>query len=243
MITYRQPFAGEYPITQRYGEVVEGVTYKGQPHTGIDYGCPFMTEILASAEGTVMFAGLDNTGYGNVIMIQHPDRKATVYAHLENILVKTGQSVRQGAVIGESGYTGNVYPKGVTGTHLHFEARSVWWDPKSHQDPVTFLPLRSVDDSIRPEPAAEPEKPEPKKLNGICRVVCDAAFKRYWDTLSRDPKLVYKGELVYVFGDRVKYQDGLPFYYIGAGLAMAAYDNYGTVILEEIKDGNKEEGS
>ena len=112
MITYRQPFKKEWPITQGYGEKVTSVF-----HTGIDYGCPIGTSILASAEGIVMYAAYDTAGYGNAVIIKHESEKSTLYAHLSDISVKVGQTVRQGELIGHSGTTGNS-----TGPHLHFEA-------------------------------------------------------------------------------------------------------------------------
>ena len=142
MVNYRQPFRGEYPITQRYGEIVPGVTYNNASHTGIDYACPEGTEILASAAGVVMFAEFDQYGYGNTVIIQHNDGKATLYAHLKRIAVVLREKVEQGEVIGWSGSTGNA-----TGPHLHFEARSVWHDYKSHRNPITFLPLQTVMDT------------------------------------------------------------------------------------------------
>ena len=149
MIIYRQPFKGEYPITQQYGEIVPGVTYKEQPHSGIDYGCPVNTEVYASADGTVMYAEYDNFGYGYCVMIEHPDGKGTVYAHLAKIKTKVHTKVKQGDVIGLSGMTGNV-----TGPHLHFEARSKWYDYKSHEDPISFLPMMTIDDSTgKPKPS------------------------------------------------------------------------------------------
>lgn len=141
MLTFRQPFEGDYPITQKYGELIPGVTYKDRPHTGIDYGCPELTTILASAEGEVMFANFDDTGYGYTVIIQHPDGRATLYAHLAFISVHTGETVKQGERIGYCGATGNA-----TGPHLHFEARKVWSDWRSHFDPMK-LPLMSVDDA------------------------------------------------------------------------------------------------
>ena len=143
MITYRQPFRGEYPITQYYGEVIPGVTFNNKPHTGIDYGCPPGTEILASADGTVMAAGWDMTGYGFRVILKHSDGRATLYAHLDTISVSMGQHVQQGQEIGTSGATGKV-----TGPHLHFEARRIWNDYSAHFDPKQ-LPLMSIDDSIQ----------------------------------------------------------------------------------------------
>ena len=235
MKTYRQPFKGEYPISQGYGEVIEGVTYKGKPHTGIDYLCPFNTEILASGDGTVLVSGFDVTGYGNWILILHERNKATIYAHLNERFVYTNQIVKQGEVIGLSGSSGYS-----TGPHLHFEVRERWNDPESHRDPVTWLPLMSIDDSALPEnaggqfPSADASgEPSPNPLHeGICRVVCEAAYVRGWKKLNRE-KLVYRNETVYVF-PMVKYYDGLPFYFIGAGSCMAAYDSEGTIILENI---------
>lgn len=138
-MTYRQPFSGEYPITQSYGEKVTSSF-----HTGIDYGCPTGTNILASDAGTVKFAGWDSTGYGNCVIIYHTESASTLYAHLNALpTVKVGSKVAQGDVIGLSGNSGNS-----TGPHLHFEARKKWNDYKSHYDPMK-LPLTSVDDSVK----------------------------------------------------------------------------------------------
>ena len=145
-MSYRQPFRGDFPITQRYGEVIPGVTYMNAPHTGIDYGCPEGTEILASDAGVVMFASFDNYGFGNTVIIQHNDGKATVYAHLKRICVVLKEKLEQGDMIGISGQTGNA-----TGPHLHFEARLVWSDYKTHKNPITFLPLTNVIDEEKPK--------------------------------------------------------------------------------------------
>ena len=117
MIQYRQPFEGTYPITQGYGEVIPGVTYKGQPHTGLDYACPTGTPILASADGVVIAAQWHDS-YGYYVKIQHNDTFATLYGHCSSIAVSVGQTVSQGQTIGYVGSTGNS-----TGPHLHFEVR------------------------------------------------------------------------------------------------------------------------
>ena len=229
MQTYRQPFKGDYPISQGYGELIPGVTYKDRPHTGIDYACPVGTEILASADGIVKYSGYEKTGYGNWIVIEHEKGKCTLYAHLSERNVFANQKVRQGDVIGLSGNTGNS-----TGPHLHFEARRVWCDWRSHFDPMS-LPLMNVfekseignqksDIEDSQQPAAS------SRQAGVYQVVCEAAWVRDWATLSR-VKLIYKGERVYLFEDR-KEMDGLTFYYIGAGYAMAAFDAEGTRMLD-----------
>lgn len=147
MITYRQPFTGSYPITQRYGEKITDP--KG--HTGIDYGCPVATPIQASADGTVMFAGWDSTGFGWCVIIRHSDQCSTLYAHLALIVrgVLAGTEVKQGEEIGFSGSSGNS-----TGPHLHFEVRRTWNDYKSHFDPMA-LPLVCVEDAALKQQISE----------------------------------------------------------------------------------------
>lgn len=140
-ISFRQPFRGSWPITQRFGEVVEGVTYKGAPHTGIDYGCPEGTQILASAGGQVMAAGWAEDGFGFRVIIRHSADRSTLYAHLSRVDVTVGQTVEQSQQVGLSGSTGYA-----TGPHLHFEARRRWNDYRSYFDPMT-LPLQSFADA------------------------------------------------------------------------------------------------
>ena len=108
---YRQPFEGEYPISQEYGK-----TPYNANHTGIDYACPAGTPILASEAGTVMQAGWLYGGWGECVIIQHADGIATLYAHLSQVVVKVGEHVERSQIIGYSGSSGNS-----TGPHLHFE--------------------------------------------------------------------------------------------------------------------------
>ena len=228
MITYRQPFRGEYPITQRYGDKITSSF-----HTGIDYGCPSGTEILASADGQVVFSGWDKYGYGFCIIIKHTVNVATLYAHLSKCSVVEGTHVKRGQVIGFSGTTGTV-----TGPHLHFEARTNWADYKSHFNPMN-LPLMSVDDSIpQPEPDSSTEQQEEILPAGKYRVACEYAFIRTWDTLIRD-RILNKGERVYIYDDVIYNDSGLPFHFIGAGRCIAEYDVDGIKILE--KDNGHEE--
>ena len=87
----------------------------GRMHKGVDWACPTGTVVFASSDGVVEYAGWGN-GYGNTILISHPDGRKTRVGHLSKILVHDGQSVKQGETIGLSGSTGRS-----TGPHVHFE--------------------------------------------------------------------------------------------------------------------------
>ena len=95
-------------------------------HRGVDYAAPTGTPAYTVGDGVVEFAGTQG-GYGNVVIVRHPNNHSTVYAHLSRIQVRKGQSVTQGQVIGAVGSTG-----WSTGPHLHFEFRvnGVYTDPQ-----------------------------------------------------------------------------------------------------------------
>ena len=188
-MSYRQPFYGDYPITQRYGETITDP--KG--HTGIDYGCLEGTEILASADGIVMRAGWDNTGYGNMVIVMHDSKTSTLYAHLRDISVFLNQKVKQGAVIGHSGNTGNS-----TGAHLHFEARHVWNDYKTHFDPMD-LPLMSFAD-VAENAMTELKGADEFEEGDLLRVVCTNGVKAFYNVN---------------FEGFTTYPKNFPFYYTG----------------------------
>lgn len=87
-------------------------------HNGMDWAGPQGTPILATAGGVVTFAGRQS-GYGNLIIIQHDFGLETYYAHLHTIGVNVGQRVSRGERIGGMGTTGRS-----TGVHLHYEIRA-----------------------------------------------------------------------------------------------------------------------
>ncbi len=101
----------------------------GKNGGGIDIArLPIGSPILAAAEGTVVLAknGGWNGGYGNYVVIKHPNGTTTLYAHLNKATVTTGERVSQGDQIGEFGNSGNVFPRPTSqnptaGAHLHFE--------------------------------------------------------------------------------------------------------------------------
>ena len=102
----------------------------GSLHRAIDFEASVGTPVFASEDGFVTSAyrwnGVvtngDSNSYGNYIIIEHGDYKnkslRTLYAHLQTLLVKVGDTVKEGTIIGYTGNTGNV-----TGPHLHFEVR------------------------------------------------------------------------------------------------------------------------
>ncbi len=84
-------------------------------HQGVDLAAPYGTPIVAAAEGIVRFAGAHG-GYGNFVQLQHGGGMGTGYGHMSGIVVRVGESVRQGELIGYVGSTGLS-----TGPHCHFE--------------------------------------------------------------------------------------------------------------------------
>jgi murein DD-endopeptidase MepM/ murein hydrolase activator NlpD len=81
------------------------VQLKWKPHKGTDYAAPTGTPIMATATGVVEMAGY-TAGNGNFVKIKHDKTYSTQYLHMSKILVKRGQHVKQGDVIGKVGSTG-----------------------------------------------------------------------------------------------------------------------------------------
>ena len=86
-------------------------------HKGVDLAAPTGTTIRAAASGTVLIArNGNNGGFGNYVVIQHPNGCKTLYAHMSSLGTTAGAQVSQGNTIGYVGSTGKS-----TGPHLHFE--------------------------------------------------------------------------------------------------------------------------
>lgn len=101
--------------------LIGGVKSQGiHGRNGVDLASSYGTNILASADGVVLIARGSgyNGGYGLYVVIKHSNGTQTLYGHLSSVLVKAGETVTQGQVIGKMGSTGKS-----TGTHLHFEIR------------------------------------------------------------------------------------------------------------------------
>ncbi len=101
-------------------------------HPAIDIDTYNRQPVFASDSGTVIFSGWSETGYGNLVIIDHGNGYWTYYAHNEANLVQVGQGVLQGQQIAESGSTGRS-----TGDHIDFRIRR---EDGAFLDPVDFLP-------------------------------------------------------------------------------------------------------
>jgi hypothetical protein len=124
------PSGANQTITRNYpfGSTLEG---EREIHHGVEFDNPFGTPVLAAADGTVVFAGVDvetdfglNTNfYGKLVIVEHrltgiAQPVYTLYAHLSEVSVLGGDAVKAGMQIGKVGRTG-----AAQGSHLHFEVR------------------------------------------------------------------------------------------------------------------------
>lgn len=123
---------GDWNGTETQRLVAQFGNYQPAGHLAVDFSCPTGTPIVASAAGTVAYAGPGQNmpasvaakyGYiygspdsGNITVIDHGDGSATAYSHQSKVEVSAGQWVNGGQRIGLSGATGRI-----TGAHLHFE--------------------------------------------------------------------------------------------------------------------------
>ena len=112
-----------------FGMRIDPFTGELAMHQGVDFVADAGAPILASANGIVVYAGMQ-AQYGNMIEIDHGNDIVTRYGHASRLLVKAGQLVRRGQEIAKVGSTGRS-----TGNHLHFEVRY----KGVAQNPVRFL--------------------------------------------------------------------------------------------------------
>lgn len=134
--TFLQNVPSGYPLQNRgvssnYGWRTHPVHNERRFHTGIDLRAPVGTPVVAPADGVVEYSGFHRqSGFGNLIILNHNFGFRTYFAHLDGMEVEAGQFVKKGDVIGYSGETG------VTdGPHLHYEI----WHIQRRLDPRPFL--------------------------------------------------------------------------------------------------------
>jgi murein DD-endopeptidase MepM/ murein hydrolase activator NlpD len=121
-VNHASPVAGAAQITSNFGHRHAPKAGASTNHKGVDFGArgdDRSPDILASADGIVLFAGR-KSGYGNTVIIGHADGSQTLYGHMTgDHMPAMGSEVQQGQVIGEMGSSGNS-----TATHLHYEQRN-----------------------------------------------------------------------------------------------------------------------
>lgn len=106
-----------YYVSSPYGMRIHPKTKKKQMHKGIDMAGTWQEEVRSASHGIVEFSGRHGS-FGNVIKIKHKHGVQTVYGHLHKLVVKKGEYVQQGQIIGKMGATGRV-----AGAHLHYEIK------------------------------------------------------------------------------------------------------------------------
>lgn len=102
-------------ISSTFGVRRDPFTRANRMHNGIDFAAPFRSSVVATAKGTVSFAGR-NGGYGKQVVIDHGNGYTTTYSHLTSISVNSGDKVERSDELGKMGSTGRS-----TGVHLHYE--------------------------------------------------------------------------------------------------------------------------
>jgi murein DD-endopeptidase MepM/ murein hydrolase activator NlpD len=110
------------------GRIIQG--FKSGGNDGINISVPSGTSVRAAESGTVVYSGDGLKGYGNLVLIKHPNGFVSAYGNNGELDVKRGEQVKRGQVIAKSGDTGNV-----NSPQLHFELRK----GSTPVDPTSYL--------------------------------------------------------------------------------------------------------
>lgn len=135
------PIPGVMDITSGFGYRTDPFGGSGEMHKGIDFACiNNVTPIHSANDGKVVYSQFhtnrDGTpGYGNLVMVQHGKGLLTSYAHMSDLSVRNGQTVKKGQKLGVCGSTGSS-----TGPHLHFEMKSTMWG--GHKNPSSLIGIK-----------------------------------------------------------------------------------------------------
>ncbi|MEK7169440.1 MAG: peptidoglycan DD-metalloendopeptidase family protein [Patescibacteria group bacterium] len=142
LLPLKRPGVLKFPVsnavlTQYYGPTKFAErAYKTGFHTGVDFSSTIGTPVFATADGKISRVDNNDRGtsrwnryqYGRYILVEHPNNLTSLYAHLSRAIVKAGDIVKEGDLIGYSGNSGFA-----TGPHLHF---GIYWTPSIQLKPV-----------------------------------------------------------------------------------------------------------
>jgi murein DD-endopeptidase MepM/ murein hydrolase activator NlpD len=126
------PFGNPAPgrnITSRFGNRMDPFLGRPALHAGIDFQAETGANVRATGAGTVTIAA-NSGGYGNMVEVDHGQGISTRYGHMSTILVKVGDTIEAGDIVGRAGSTGRS-----TGPHVHYEVRR----NDNPVDPMRFL--------------------------------------------------------------------------------------------------------
>ena len=118
-------------------------------HTALDIVNTYRTPIVAPEAGTVSYVGQMGWGTanaGNVVQIGNPNGNGHRLCHLDSFIVRVGQSVREGQVVGYMGYTGFTIPAGIRGTHLHW----IMFRGGKRVNPLNYVSVPPVSAPVKP---------------------------------------------------------------------------------------------
>jgi|GEM_PF-1483430 len=200
----------ENQVTNPYGNGHSGIDMVGKTNQ--------LDSIIAHSAGTVIYVqtghgnNIGSTGdasYGNLVKIKHGNGMFTLYAHLDSVSVRVGESVDKGKTIGYMGNTGNSY-----GVHLHFEVRST---NDATTDPTSYINADLPTGDVKPEPL-------PPTSGGLKFKVGDTvSFKgtRHYTSSQGDSGSACKGGTakVTIIAKGAKY----PYHLVYAGTGSTVY--------------------
>jgi murein DD-endopeptidase MepM/ murein hydrolase activator NlpD len=113
-----KPVQASVTMMSPFGYRSDPFNHHAAMHPGIDLSGAYGTPIYATADGTVLRAGWNSGGYGNLVEVDHGRGITTRYGHMSAIMVSAGQHITRGQQVGRMGSTGRS-----TGNHLHYEVR------------------------------------------------------------------------------------------------------------------------
>ncbi len=121
----------DFKITSKFGMRWHPIHHKYMMHNGIDMGAKTGTPVYATRSGVITVAAYQKDGAGYYVKINHNDGFSSIYMHMTHYIVKKGQFVNAGEIIGYVGSTG-----GSTGPHLHF---GIYKNGVGYVDPLKYI--------------------------------------------------------------------------------------------------------